>query len=120
MKRDIDEICARVHAELPDVEIWQLNQRHPGDDNGLWWFRLPNLKNDTQIESSSGQCPFIVEHDDMKSTSDAETASAIDEAVAKVVVYLTRSRADPNSEKGNARQCWPMRRYDFRACGAAG
>jgi len=31
------------------------------DDDGLWWFKIAGSKNDIQVESSSGNCPFLIE-----------------------------------------------------------
>jgi hypothetical protein len=59
--RDIDKVIERVKAGLPNVFWEQLKVPHPADDNGLWFFSLPGLKEDVQAESSSGMCPFIVE-----------------------------------------------------------
>ncbi len=90
MGRDIDEIIKRVRELLPNVIIEQLHVSHPGvDDDGLWFFKLPNNdQRDIQIESSCGQCPFILEHNEMRGISDRWTAKSVDEAVEKIVGYL--------------------------------
>lgn len=90
--RDIDQIIEGVKRQLPDVEVEQMHKCFPADDDGLWWFRLPGVKKDIQIESSYGVCPFIVEHDDMKSSTEAATARTPDEAVAMIVGYLSSVR----------------------------
>jgi hypothetical protein len=90
MSRDIDQIIERVRQFVPGVQVQQLQVSHPDvDDDGLWFFSLSGTTKDIQIESSFGVCPFIVEHCDMKSSSDAEIARTVDEAVEKVVAYLT-------------------------------
>jgi len=86
-RRDIDCIVERVKERIPGVIVDQLTKIHPADDDGLWWFRLPGIKKDIQIESSSGSCPFIVESDDFSSTN-AKTAHTIDEAVLMIIEYL--------------------------------
>jgi hypothetical protein len=88
MHRDVDDIIQTVKQRLPSVQVVQMHKTHSGDDDGLWWFRLPGVQKDIQIESSFGQCPFVVEHSDMKSTSEAETARTVEEAAAKIVDYL--------------------------------
>lgn len=88
--RDIDQIIEGVKKRLPTVQIEQLRVKSPADDDGLWWFRLIGVKKDIQIESPKGMCPFIVEHDDMTSTSDAEIAHTIDDVVDKVLAYLVK------------------------------
>lgn len=94
--RDIDQIIDRVKHLVPDVEVQQHWVSHPGvDDDGLWFFRLPGIQKCLQIESTYGVCPFIVEHSDMKSSSEAETARSVEEAVEKVVAYLTSLKGNP-------------------------
>ena len=89
MSRDIDQIIERVKTLIPGVHVEQLWVSHPGvDDDGLWFFRLPGMAKGIQVESSNGMCPFIVEHCDMKASTDAESARSIEEAVEKVVAYL--------------------------------
>jgi hypothetical protein len=92
-ERDIDLIIEGVRRRLPDVEVEQLQVKYPGvDDDGLWYFSVPGIRKHIQIESSYGVCPFIVEHVDMKSSSEAETAECVSEAVQKVITYLTSLR----------------------------
>lgn len=92
MTRDIDLIIARIRAELPEVEVVQMHQTHPADDDGLWWFRLPGKKKDIQIESSTYSLPFIVEHSDMRSSDEAHIGHTIDEVVRYVTSYLMSLR----------------------------
>lgn len=93
--RDIDRIIELVRQRLPDVTVQQLQVRHPGvDDDGIWWFCLPAVTKDIQIESTHGTCPFLVEHDDMRSSAEAERAFTVKEAVEKVVHYLISVRDD--------------------------
>jgi hypothetical protein len=90
MTRDIDRIIEQVHRRVPNVKVWQHQVKNPRvDDDGLWWFSVPNVPKAIQIESSCGMCPFLVERDDMQSRSQAETAQSIEEAVEKVIAYLT-------------------------------
>lgn len=88
MKRDIDSVVALVKAQLPEVEVVQWERSHPSDDDGIWWFRLPDIEQDIQLESSFGMCPFIVEHDEMQSTAESGRAKSIEEASNSVVDYL--------------------------------
>jgi hypothetical protein len=98
-KRDIDLIIEDVKRRLPDVEVEQLQVTHPGnDDDGLWYFSLPGIRKTIQIESTYGVCPFLVEHHDMESSWEAETAQSVSEAVHKVVTYLTGLRSNNPSE----------------------
>jgi hypothetical protein len=66
--------------------------KFPGvDDDGLWEFYLPGLKRwDIQIESLSGMCPFIIEHNEMKSSTEAWQVPSVEEAIEKIVSYLQK------------------------------
>ena len=89
--RDIDRVIEQVKNRLPLVQVRQHQVNRPGvDDDGLWWFSLPEVEKDIQIESSDGTCPFLIEHDDMKTSSEAEIAQTVDEVVCIVVSYLAR------------------------------
>jgi hypothetical protein len=90
MGRDIDAIVERVKTLIPNVMVEQLRVKFPGvDDDGLWFFGLPGIDRDIQIESPTGNCPFWVEHDGMATSSEARTANTIDAAVEEVVEYLS-------------------------------
>ena len=54
-----------------DVEVVQMHKTHPADDDGLWWFRLPNISKNIRLNPTFGICPFMVENDDMKSSTEA-------------------------------------------------
>lgn len=85
MQRDIDKVIATVKTRFPDVTVEQLKVTHPGaDDDGVWCFSLPNTKNDIQVESPTGNCPFLVESD----LSDDRAECASSEATANLVVEL--------------------------------
>jgi hypothetical protein len=89
MGRDIDQIIEKVKQRLPAVNVRQHWVRNPGvDDDGIWWFSLPGIGKDIQIESSWGMCPFKVERDDMRSSSEAETADSVERSVEMIVSYL--------------------------------
>ena len=85
--RDIDQIIAAVRQQIPEAIVWQLHKPHPADDNGIWYFGLPEASNDVQIENSSGMCPFLVETDE-RSSHQARTAQTVAETVQMIVAYL--------------------------------
>lgn len=93
--RDIDRIITAARKRLPDLLVEQHQQSWPGDDDGLWFFSLPGIAKDIQLESPSGMCPFIVEHGDMKSSTEAQTARSVEEAIEKVVAYLMSLKRNP-------------------------
>ena len=62
--RDIDQIIERLKADMPGVQIRQLQVSHPGvDDDGLWFITMPSRSPEVEIESSHGSCPFLIESD---------------------------------------------------------
>jgi hypothetical protein len=82
MTRDIDQIIERLKAELPGVQVTQLQVSHPGaDDDGLWFIKIPGKDGDVQIESSHGTCPFIIESDFSRETFHGHS---VDEVVSTV------------------------------------
>lgn len=85
--RDIDQIIAAVREQIPEVTIKQWHKSNAGNDDGLWWFGLPGVTGDVQVESSSGQCPFLIETDE-QSSADARRAQRVAEAVQMIVSYL--------------------------------
>ena len=64
MTRDIDQIMERLKTEMPGVQIRQLQVARPGiDDDGLWFVTMPDRSPEVEIESSDGNCPFLIESD---------------------------------------------------------
>lgn len=80
---DAAAIFRGVLKDLPSVCCQQL----PGDpqrvDTGLWYFWLPGHAHEVQIESSSWQCPFLVEFDDER-----HDVSTVEEAIQTIVPAL--------------------------------
>ena len=93
---DIDRIIDRVKLALPEIAVMQHHNIWPADDEGVWWFQLPNVEKNIQIESSTGTCPFFVEHDGMPSPADGGgwNAASVEEAGQMIVDYL-REQAMP-------------------------
>lgn len=87
---DIDRVISVVSESLPTVIVTQNLQPHVGDDDGLWWFRLPDVHGDVQIESSTWMCPFTVENSFMASAKQATTAMTVREAAQGVLDYFRK------------------------------
>src|SRR5206468_3607677 len=83
--RDIDRTIAIVQSRFPSVTVEQWRKKHPGDDDGIWWFRLPGVEQSIQLESSFGNCPFLVENDDMLSTDESWQAMSVEQAAQAVI-----------------------------------
>jgi len=94
----VDLIIERVRSCHPDVVVNQLVVAHPGvDDDGLWFFRLPQVKEDIQIESSTYDLPFLIEGSDVSPTGRLESRT-IDGVVEAVSSFLERSRRRSRSD----------------------
>ena len=80
--RDIDKVISELTRLYPDLSAEQLRVTHPNaDDAGLWFFRHPASQAETQLESSSGACPFLFETSEHAGRA---TAKTVTEAIALV------------------------------------
>jgi hypothetical protein len=98
--RDIDHVIAGVRRTRPDVLVEQLQVTHPADDDGIWCFKLPSSSAEVQLESSSGNCPFLVESD---FNDDRQDAATVSEAIAMVTTLLQRGSNAAGQRVGDRR-----------------
>jgi hypothetical protein len=101
MQRDIDHIIERLRAELPGAHVTQLQVTHPGaDDDGVWFIKFPGGDGEVQIESSDGNCPFLIESD---LSDDRLYRRSIDEVVRTVRGLYARQilKREFDAEKGS-------------------
>src|SRR3954471_21471732 len=103
-KRDIDEIIEAVTCELPNVKVSRCRPSLPADDDGIWWFSLPDIAKNVHVESSSGSCPFVVETDE-QCCGDALRASSVADAVNLIVQYL-KAASEGRSVLLSGQRCW--------------
>ena len=95
MPRDIDQIVDRLRAEIPGVQITQLQVAHPGsDDDGVWFIKIPSRVGQVQLESSSGTCPFVIESD---FGDERYQGDSVDEVVSTVRRWFAEPVAGGNS-----------------------
>jgi len=81
--RDIDSVLRLLQQAHPAISAQQLGVSHPGaDDDGLWFFRHPASAVEIQLESSTGNLPFLVEG---STSPDRRLADTVQAAVALVV-----------------------------------
>ena len=85
---DLAAIISRVVNAVPDAEWAQLKVTHPADDDGIWFFRRASI--DVQIESSSGECPFVIE---CNVNDERVVATTVDDVVRTVVALLRNESA---------------------------
>jgi hypothetical protein len=94
MPQDIETIIAEVRRLIPEVEVIQMHKTHEVDDDGLWWFRLPGVTKDIQIESSSYNCPFLIEQDSIGGSINTIVCSTVEQVVSTITHYLEPLRND--------------------------
>ena len=59
--RDIDQVINALRRRHPDLLIEQLRVPHASDDDGIWLIKQPSTSVEVQLESPTGNCPFLVE-----------------------------------------------------------
>jgi hypothetical protein len=59
--RDIDQVIGALRRRQPDLRVEQRAVTHAAVDDGIWFFSLPSSSIEVQLESSTGNCPFLVE-----------------------------------------------------------
>ena len=82
---DVQQVIVLVRRAYPVAKWTRLTVKHPGDDDGIWFFWLPDRPGEVQIESSFGVCPFIVETD---KHNEVFTGASVQEVAGKVVEWL--------------------------------
>lgn len=93
-ERDIDKITELVKQSFPSANVEQLKVKFPADDDGIWYFWLPDIKDDDiQVENSYGQCPFILE---TNRSSEAKHGESIEKTVSIICEHL---RTSPKSNE---------------------
>lgn len=94
MTRDIDLVIGQVWERLPAVIVRQHQVSNPLDDDHIWWFSLPQVPRNVQVEPTTVNCQFLLETDEQSSAT-ALRASSVAEAVRLIVEYLTRASTQP-------------------------
>ncbi len=85
MPNDIDALTTALKQAFPAATLTQLRVPHPGaDDDGLWFVTHPEGMTEVQIESSTGNVPFLIESDLAPPTK----AASIEDALRLVVARL--------------------------------
>ncbi len=81
--RDIDAIIRQLQVSHPAIIAAQLSVLHSGtDDDGIWFFRHSQSGLEIQLESSTGNAPFLVEN---SASEERYSATSVEQAVAMVV-----------------------------------
>jgi hypothetical protein len=93
-ERDIDVVIAQVRSTMAGVEISQLRQAWPDDDDAVWLFELPGETRNVQIDGAGayGQCPFVLEHSGMMHVADRKELHDPRDIATKITAYLAGLR----------------------------
>jgi hypothetical protein len=84
--RDVDAIIEQLKLAHPGISAEQLAVSHPSaDDNGVWFFRHPGSAAEIQMESATGNAPFLIES---SMSRDHCVADTVPQVVALVVAGL--------------------------------
>jgi hypothetical protein len=59
--RDIDQIVAALKRRHPDLLVEQRPGAYASIDEEIWFINLPSASLEIQLESETGNCPFMVE-----------------------------------------------------------
>ena len=58
----VEQLIAAIKAALPGVQVKQLQTSLPADDDGLWFVTHPTADVEVNLESSTGEFPFLIEN----------------------------------------------------------
>lgn len=76
--KDIVAIITRLKNVHADLNVTQLAATHLSDDDGIWFIKSTNFSGEIQLESSNGECPFLIESD---LNEKRQTACTIDDTI---------------------------------------
>jgi len=84
--KDVDNIIEMVRSADAEIRCDHLRVVHPGaDDDGLWVFVRSGIPDEVQIESATGECPFVIEHD---TDDERRIGGTPDDVVATILEWL--------------------------------
>jgi hypothetical protein len=88
--RDIDQVIAALRRRHSDLRAEQRSGDHVAVEEGIWFIGLPSNSIEVQLESPTGNCPFLIE-----SSLDPERlhAATIGEAINMVSTMLRHDNA---------------------------
>ena len=89
--RDIDQVIAALRRRLPDLRAEQRPGAYAAVDEEIWFISLPSTSLEVQLESPTGNCPFLIES---SLSPERLHAASIGEAINMVSTML---RSDDNA-----------------------
>jgi hypothetical protein len=87
METDIEKIIKQLASERPDIKVRRLKVSNKVDDDGIWFFSIGE-KLEVQLESATGNFPFLVESN---ANERRTTVHAVDQAVDIIRSELSTS-----------------------------
>jgi len=85
MPKDIEQLTDALRRAYPEITIEQPRVAHTdADDQGVWYVNHPRAFTEVQVESSTGDVPFLIESD----LAPPMLARAVDDAVRIVTERL--------------------------------
>lgn len=84
MENDIKSIIKRLAEERPDIGVRRLKVSHEADDDGIWFFSAEGAI-EIQLESSTGNFPFLIE---ASANQRRTSVSNVDEAIGVICSEL--------------------------------
>jgi len=58
---EMDGIIDELKRLVPEIKVERLKKTNPGDDDGLWFITVADIKGELQIEAADGNAPFLIE-----------------------------------------------------------
>ena len=92
MQKGIDQLTAALQREYPGITIEQHRVAHPDeDDDGLWYINHPRAIAEVQVESSTGDAPFLIESDLAPPTVARTVTEAVRTCVDRLGLSIQRN-----------------------------
>jgi len=85
--KDIELVIRAIRSSMPIVIVRQYEVMKGSDDDGVWNFSLEAGGKNIQLESSTYNCPFVIETDE-QCCKEALKANDVEEVVRLVLTYL--------------------------------
>jgi hypothetical protein len=82
---DVDLLIEQLRPAVAGIGITQLTKSLPGDDDGLWYLDVPDRGEVIQFETSTRNCPILIEWDTSEMASGRYVANSVDEARRKIL-----------------------------------
>ena len=91
MELDADKIIEAIKEKFPGTKVNEWDAMNPRSFYySLWFFNIPNVDGEIQIESTSGNCPFLVESCLNDDRYNGDTVEEVVSIIEKLVVTYSK------------------------------